>query len=176
MNLTFNQNNTAIGLSWIPPPGQVFVYRIEWNSGGTTNIPSTNNSAAVLSNLSPGTNFTIQISAVAGDNQTQGDPYILWLFTSKTHILYFLSAHVLKHVLLSWTTLKVMFFQQSALQLQYSVAQISILFLIHCTAYPPSQSLKLLQALPFTDRDPKARFHRVRDRFILWILITEQAN
>ncbi|XP_055365802.1 receptor-type tyrosine-protein phosphatase eta [Betta splendens] len=104
VNLSINQSYTSISLSWTPPPGQVFMYSIGWSNGSTGNTFSTNNSSAVLSNLSPGTNYTINIIAVAGDSQTKGDPYILWRFTKPEVVTDLTVTEVTtSFLLLNWT-------------------------------------------------------------------------
>ncbi|KAK1887148.1 Receptor-type tyrosine-protein phosphatase eta [Dissostichus eleginoides] len=74
-------NTSSISLNWTPPPGEVLLYRVEWDHGGAKTIRDTNNIFAVLSDLIPGTSYNILIIAVAGDNQTTGDPYQLNIFT-----------------------------------------------------------------------------------------------
>lgn len=66
----------SISLNWTAP-GSVSEYRVEWNSGKKL----TSNTSAVLSDLLPGTNYTITITAVVGDNVT-GQPYTLSAVTS----------------------------------------------------------------------------------------------
>nr|XP_033940757.1 receptor-type tyrosine-protein phosphatase eta isoform X3 [Pseudochaenichthys georgianus] len=74
-------NTSSISLNWTPPPGEVLLYRVEWDHGGAKTIRDTNNLFAVLSDLIPGTSYNILIVAVAGDNQTTGDPYQLTIVT-----------------------------------------------------------------------------------------------
>uniref|UniRef100_A0A3Q1AWF7 protein-tyrosine-phosphatase n=1 Tax=Amphiprion ocellaris TaxID=80972 RepID=A0A3Q1AWF7_AMPOC len=81
-NLTMSTNTTAISLNWTKPPGQVFDYKVEWDNGGTPMIRFTSNETfAMLSDLIPGTNYTITITAVAGDNKTEGDGHTFSSFT-----------------------------------------------------------------------------------------------
>ncbi|XP_073327843.1 uncharacterized protein [Pagrus major] len=70
---TVSTTTTSISLNWTKPPGEVFMYRVEWNNGGSQMVKYTDNIAAVLSPLIPGTTYTITVIAVAGDNQTEGD-------------------------------------------------------------------------------------------------------
>ncbi|KAI4825979.1 hypothetical protein KUCAC02_021638, partial [Chaenocephalus aceratus] len=74
-------NTSSISLNWTPPPGEVLLYRVEWDHGGAKTIRDTNNLFAVLSDLIPGTSYNILIVAVAGDNQTTGDPHQLTIVT-----------------------------------------------------------------------------------------------
>ncbi|TKS73223.1 Receptor-type tyrosine-protein phosphatase eta [Collichthys lucidus] len=65
---------SSISLNWTRPSGEVFKYRVEWNNGGVPMHIYTNDTAAVLSDLIPGTKYNITIFAVNGDDTT-GDPY-----------------------------------------------------------------------------------------------------
>ncbi|KAM9351963.1 receptor-type tyrosine-protein phosphatase eta-like [Symphorus nematophorus] len=72
-NRNVSTNTSSISLNWKPPPGEVSMYRVEWDNGGALMIRYTNDAFAVLSDLIPGTSYTIKIIAVAGDNTT-GEP------------------------------------------------------------------------------------------------------
>ncbi|XP_056244337.1 receptor-type tyrosine-protein phosphatase H [Seriola aureovittata] len=85
-----SQNTSSISVNWASPPGEVFMYRLEWHNGGVLMTRYTNDTFAVLSELISGTNYTITVTAVAGDNETEGDPYTFTSFTSK-HILSILN-------------------------------------------------------------------------------------
>lgn len=66
-------NTSSISLDWTPPPGLNFKYWVEWNSGENATSMQTVESSAVLLDLIPGTNYTIMITVVVGDNVT-GEP------------------------------------------------------------------------------------------------------
>ncbi|XP_051915969.1 receptor-type tyrosine-protein phosphatase eta-like isoform X2 [Hippocampus zosterae] len=68
-------NTSAISLKWKPPDGEVFVYRVEWHNEGAQLIEYTNDNFAVLSDLVSGTSYPVKIVCIAGDNQTEGEPY-----------------------------------------------------------------------------------------------------
>ncbi|XP_050929430.1 receptor-type tyrosine-protein phosphatase eta isoform X11 [Lates calcarifer] len=76
-----SQNTSSIYLNWDPPLGQAFKYRLEWHNGGALMTRHTTDTSAVLSELIPGTEYIITITAIAGDNKTEGEPYS---FTSAT--------------------------------------------------------------------------------------------
>ncbi|GLD60175.1 receptor-type tyrosine-protein phosphatase eta-like isoform X4 [Lates japonicus] len=76
-----SQNTSSISLNWDLPLGQAFKYRLEWHNAGALMTRRTTDTAAVLSELIPGTEYTITITAIAGDNKTEGEPYS---FTSAT--------------------------------------------------------------------------------------------
>ncbi|XP_062276922.1 receptor-type tyrosine-protein phosphatase eta [Scomber scombrus] len=78
--LVVSTYTSAISLKW-KSSGDNFKYRVQWHNGGTPEITSTNTSLAELSNLSPGTNYTITVVAIASDSKTEGDPYIFSSFT-----------------------------------------------------------------------------------------------
>lgn len=74
-------NTSSISLNWASPPGLELEYRVEWNSGNNPMTTQTVNTSAVLFDLVPGTNYTIMITVVVGDNVT-GEPYTLSAVTS----------------------------------------------------------------------------------------------
>lgn len=86
---TVDTNTSSIFLSWTSPSGEVMSYRVKYGEMSRhTSAPS-----AVLSNLIPGTTYTITILAVAGGNIT-GEPYIFTAVTSKPNFLYL---HITTH-------------------------------------------------------------------------------
>ncbi|KAM8750635.1 receptor-type tyrosine-protein phosphatase beta-like isoform 11-T11 [Acanthopagrus schlegelii] len=68
---TVSTTTSSISLTWRKPPGEVFKYMVEWNNGGSQMVNYTNDTSADLSSLIPGTIYTITVTAVAGDNQSQ---------------------------------------------------------------------------------------------------------
>nr|XP_043874906.1 receptor-type tyrosine-protein phosphatase eta-like isoform X6 [Solea senegalensis] len=79
--LNVTSTTSSISLNWAPPPGQVFMYRLEWHSGGTPVARNTNDTFAVLSDLNSGIEYTITVTALAADTETQGDPRTVTQFT-----------------------------------------------------------------------------------------------
>ena len=88
-NHNVSTTTSSISLSWTAPPGEVFMYRVEWNNGGAVMSTYTNDPSAVLSDLIPGTIYTIRIIAVSGDNQTEGEGQTLTSVTSNEILLDF---------------------------------------------------------------------------------------
>ncbi|XP_074533307.1 receptor-type tyrosine-protein phosphatase beta [Halichoeres trimaculatus] len=72
--------SSSISLNWTAPPGEVSRYKIEWHNGGSVMEIYIQGTSTVISDLSPGTSYTIQISAENGANEA-GEPFI---FTSDT--------------------------------------------------------------------------------------------
>ncbi|XP_076026463.1 receptor-type tyrosine-protein phosphatase eta-like isoform X3 [Genypterus blacodes] len=71
-----SQTTSTISLNWTSPAGRVFKYRVEWHSGGAAMSNNTTDTFAVLSDLSPGTTYTITVIAVASDEKTEGAPRV----------------------------------------------------------------------------------------------------
>lgn len=63
----------------------MFVYLVEWHNEGAQLIEYTNDNFAVLSDLVSGTSYPVTIICIAGDNQTEGEPYKFVKVTSKAH-------------------------------------------------------------------------------------------
>ncbi|XP_008298883.1 receptor-type tyrosine-protein phosphatase eta isoform X2 [Stegastes partitus] len=104
-NLNVSTTTTSISLTWSAPPGQVSDYKVEWVHGGTPMTRFTsNNPSAVLSDLTPGTRYTITVTAVAGDNETQGEPVTNTSITKPAAVVNLNVAEVTTStVSLNWT-------------------------------------------------------------------------
>lgn len=85
---TVDQSTSSISLNWTSPLGQVFLYKVVWNNSIPAMTIYTNVTFAVLSDLVAGSPYTVTVIAVAGDNQTEGDPYTMMLYTSKSRPLH----------------------------------------------------------------------------------------
>ncbi|XP_049578499.1 receptor-type tyrosine-protein phosphatase eta isoform X2 [Syngnathus scovelli] len=72
--LSASANTSAISLKWEPPHGEVYLYEIKWHDKGSQS-KSTKDDFTVLSDLASGTSYTVTIVCIAGDNQTEGEPY-----------------------------------------------------------------------------------------------------
>lgn len=80
---------SSISLNWTAPVGQVFLYKVDWvYDGGSSLSTNTTSASVILSNLISGTNYTITVTAFAGDNKTTGAPYKIYQFTSKPHFIF----------------------------------------------------------------------------------------
>ncbi|KAL7403339.1 hypothetical protein ABVT39_027926 [Epinephelus coioides] len=81
VRLDYSTNTSSISLNWTSPPGEVFMYKVEWHNGGATMSRFTHNTSAVLSDLLAGTRYTITVIAIAGDNHTDGEGYTSTIVT-----------------------------------------------------------------------------------------------
>ncbi|XP_026167719.1 receptor-type tyrosine-protein phosphatase eta isoform X3 [Mastacembelus armatus] len=99
-----SKTSSSISLNWTSPVGQVSMYMVQWNNGGVPVTKYTNDTFTVLSDLIPGTSYTITIIAVAGDNKTQGDPYALTSFTRPGIISYTSVSQTSSSISLNWTS------------------------------------------------------------------------
>ncbi|XP_041794912.1 receptor-type tyrosine-protein phosphatase eta isoform X3 [Chelmon rostratus] len=98
--LLVDRNTTSISLTWTPPPGEVFMYRVEWQVDRSA--ITTNDTFAVLSELIPGTSYTITITAVAGDQY--GEPYTISSVTRPAAVRSLaVTAVTTSSVTLNWT-------------------------------------------------------------------------
>ncbi|KAM9376093.1 receptor-type tyrosine-protein phosphatase beta-like [Pholidichthys leucotaenia] len=76
-----SSTTTSISLNWTSPPGEVFAYMVMWEDAGPPKTLNVNSTSVELSGLIPGTNYTITVTTVAGDNETKGAPHIISSFT-----------------------------------------------------------------------------------------------
>ncbi|XP_075325609.1 receptor-type tyrosine-protein phosphatase beta [Odontesthes bonariensis] len=101
---SININTSTIVLNWTSPTGQVFRYKVEWSKAGDSRVLHTNDTSATLLDLIPGTNYTINITAVAGDNKTEGEPHKIQVTTKPAEVANLAVVDVAtSSVLLNWT-------------------------------------------------------------------------
>lgn len=77
---------SSIFLTWTSAPGLNLEYRVEWKSSENSMWLQKVNTSALLSDVTPGTNYTITITAVVGDNVT-GEPHTFSAVTSNLNFL-----------------------------------------------------------------------------------------
>ncbi|XP_035521032.1 receptor-type tyrosine-protein phosphatase eta isoform X2 [Morone saxatilis] len=98
-----NITTFSISLTWNSPLGEVFQYKVEWHNGGSPMSRNTNSTSTVLSDLIPGTNYTVTIIAFAGDN-TSGEPYTFTVVTNPAVVRNLSVTEVTtSSVFLTWT-------------------------------------------------------------------------
>ncbi|XP_053541904.1 receptor-type tyrosine-protein phosphatase eta [Ictalurus punctatus] len=66
-NLTISVRTTSVFLEWNKPLGESSFFRVRWTNSSTTPATDFN-----ITDLTPGTNYTFTVSAVAADNKTEG--------------------------------------------------------------------------------------------------------
>jgi len=68
-------------------------YKVKWTDGNITGSSSQSETNITISNLTAGVQYEIDVSAVAGDNETKGKATAVSVYTSK---LFSSSASALK--------------------------------------------------------------------------------
>nr|XP_023838874.1 receptor-type tyrosine-protein phosphatase eta-like [Salvelinus alpinus] len=71
---TVIQTTTSLSLSWTKPTGEAASYRVEFHNSGTGKDQLTSTTSAIIQNLTQGTQYTLQVIAIAQDKITEGDP------------------------------------------------------------------------------------------------------
>ncbi|XP_049928086.1 receptor-type tyrosine-protein phosphatase eta isoform X2 [Epinephelus moara] len=100
----YSTNTSSISLNWTSPPGEVFMYKVEWHNGEATMSRFTHSTSAVLSDLLAGTRYTITVIAIAGDNHTDGEGYTSTVVTKPDKVRNLSITEVTKSsVSLDWT-------------------------------------------------------------------------
>ncbi|XP_055778236.1 receptor-type tyrosine-protein phosphatase beta-like isoform X4 [Salvelinus fontinalis] len=81
-NLTVSEITTSsVSLSWIEPLGNRSFYRVEWTGGSRDMNTTTNETAYNVTDLTAGVKYTFRVTAVAGDEMTEGKNISVSLFT-----------------------------------------------------------------------------------------------
>ncbi|XP_029614036.1 receptor-type tyrosine-protein phosphatase eta-like [Salmo trutta] len=78
---TVIQTTTSLSLSWTKPTGEASSYRVEFHNGGTVKDQRTSTTSAIIESLTQGTQYTLQVIAIAQDKQTEGDPRTVYVYT-----------------------------------------------------------------------------------------------
>ncbi|XP_028263428.1 tenascin-X isoform X3 [Parambassis ranga] len=100
INYTMSTTTTSIALNWTQPLGQVFQYKVELYSS----LPYyTTSTSANLSDLVPGTSYTVNITALAGDNKTEGETLKISAITKPAMIRNLKTFVTTTSVFLNWT-------------------------------------------------------------------------
>lgn len=84
MNLTVTEITTSsISVNWTKPFGHLHFYKVHWTDANITGELNLTDTVINITNLTPGVIHEITVSAVAGDNYTEGAKYSVSLYTSK---------------------------------------------------------------------------------------------
>ncbi|XP_064859069.1 receptor-type tyrosine-protein phosphatase eta-like isoform X2 [Oncorhynchus nerka] len=104
-NLTVSEITTSsVSLSWIEPLGNSSFYRVEWTGGSRHMNTTTNETAFNVTELTAGVKYTFRVTAVAGDEMTEGKNISVSLFTKPAVIRNLTVTEITtSSVSLSWT-------------------------------------------------------------------------
>ncbi|XP_053175921.1 receptor-type tyrosine-protein phosphatase eta-like, partial [Scomber japonicus] len=87
-NLTITAFTTSsMSLSWTKPEGNSSTYKVQWTGGNISDSCSVNVTSKTISNLAAGVNYTITVTAVAGDGHTEGQRATVSRYTKPGIIL-----------------------------------------------------------------------------------------
>ncbi|XP_029993262.1 receptor-type tyrosine-protein phosphatase beta isoform X5 [Sphaeramia orbicularis] len=101
---TVSSTTSSLSLNWTKPHGVVFTYKLTIDySGGNPETQYSNAATAEFSELIPGTQYTVTITAVAGDNKTQGENYTLSAFTYPAKPENITANQSTDYLYISWT-------------------------------------------------------------------------
>ncbi|KAI5626890.1 receptor-type tyrosine-protein phosphatase eta-like, partial [Silurus asotus] len=93
---------SSLFLNWTEPIGKSSFFKVQWGNDITLNS-TTSNTFYDITNLSPGVNYTILISAVAADNITEGGAIGLSVFTKPDTVSNLTAVNVTtSSILLYW--------------------------------------------------------------------------
>lgn len=84
--LTVSEIRTSsVSLSWTEPEGNSSFYIVEWTDGSDIGSKNTTRTSTTITGLPAGVGYTFRVTAVAGDNMTEGVAYVTNQTTSKSH-------------------------------------------------------------------------------------------
>ncbi|KAK6483799.1 fibronectin-like [Huso huso] len=104
VNLTAeNITTTSIALSWSAPNGNAIGYRVEAIGNPSKNL-TVNTLFTEITGLVPGSNYTLQIIALAADNVTEGDAVTISRFTKPDIVVNLTAENITTtSIALSWS-------------------------------------------------------------------------
>ncbi|XP_044212581.1 receptor-type tyrosine-protein phosphatase eta-like [Thunnus albacares] len=83
-NLNVTEITTSsMTLTWTKPEGSSSFYRVQWTHGNVTQSYNVSVTSKTFTNLTPGVQYTISITAVAADGHTEGQSTTVSQYTSK---------------------------------------------------------------------------------------------
>ncbi|KAF4081223.1 hypothetical protein AMELA_G00158940 [Ameiurus melas] len=95
---------SSLFLNWTEPIGKRSFFKVQWTNDSITLNSTTSNTFFNITNLNPGVNYTILISAVAADNITEGEAVGLPVYTKPETISNLIVLNVTNSsILLDWT-------------------------------------------------------------------------
>ncbi|XP_026058841.1 receptor-type tyrosine-protein phosphatase eta isoform X7 [Carassius auratus] len=104
INLTVSEITTSsVCLTWDEPVGNRSFFKIQW-MGDKTNGGSTTGSSYNITGLTAGVNFTLNITAVAADNSTEGESVLTSKYTKPDVIMNLTAVDITtSSIFLNWT-------------------------------------------------------------------------
>ncbi|XP_068073554.2 receptor-type tyrosine-protein phosphatase eta-like isoform X2 [Danio rerio] len=104
-NLTVaNITTSSAFLKWDEPQGNRSFFKIQWSDNNSVNNITTNDTWYNITDLTAGVSYTFNITAVATDKSTQGEPVVAIKYTKPGVIMNLKADNITtSSVLLSWT-------------------------------------------------------------------------
>ncbi|XP_076861786.1 receptor-type tyrosine-protein phosphatase eta isoform X8 [Brachyhypopomus gauderio] len=78
--------SSSVILNWTNPEGEKLFFRVRWTNGSGMLNKTTIAASANITDLTPGFNYSFQVSAVAADNETEGKSVDLSLCTNASPV------------------------------------------------------------------------------------------
>ncbi|XP_058263388.1 receptor-type tyrosine-protein phosphatase eta-like [Hemibagrus wyckioides] len=94
---------SSLFLNWTQPVGERYFFNVQWSNDNKTLNSTTTNTFFNITDLNPGVNYTILISAVAADNITEGEAISLSVYTKPDSVKNLISSEVTsRSMVLRW--------------------------------------------------------------------------
>ncbi|XP_070686460.1 receptor-type tyrosine-protein phosphatase eta-like [Pempheris klunzingeri] len=95
---------SSVFLTWTEPEGESSFYRVQWTDGNVTQNDTVTQTHINISNLTPGVQYEINVTAVAGDGRTDGQSTAVSQYTKPEAVRNLnVSGLTTSSVFLTWT-------------------------------------------------------------------------
>ncbi|XP_070686461.1 receptor-type tyrosine-protein phosphatase eta [Pempheris klunzingeri] len=95
---------SSVFLTWTEPEGESSFYRVQWTDGDVTQNDTVTQTHINISNLTPGVQYEINVTAVAGDGRTDGQSTAVSQYTKPEAVRNLnVSGLTTSSVFLTWT-------------------------------------------------------------------------
>lgn len=89
----FHVTESSVIVQWTKPKEKWSFFKVHWRNGNHTKTLNTTEAKISISGLTPGTQFEVNVSAVANDGRTEGQCTSVSTYTSKypsdaLHVLF----------------------------------------------------------------------------------------
>ena len=74
---------SSLFVNWTKPKGNSSFYRVQWTGGEISGSVNVSDTFKDITNLTAGVQYEIDVTAVAGDNETKGKATAVSVYTSK---------------------------------------------------------------------------------------------